>query len=321
MRHHSPTMSRPSPDIAVVIPAWNAAPFLEATVASVLRQTYREFEIIIVDDGSTDITGPLADSLAMPGWVKVIHQANAGLSEARNAGAAAVRESVEFLLFLDADDLLEPGALGLLRECLSQNPGVVGAYGLPLGADARGRPRVTRMRDTFGWERLEIVGWRVRRLAVDAPTTFPCMAIWPCIQTAGQVLLRRTAMVDAGAWKTMPGEDWEMWLRLTALAPLARAPKVVLLKRNIPGSLSTNGKWLAQAEPMIRRSLMRPPYTPSQQRIARVAHAHSCLIKASWAAGEVRRGRVGSGLRNARRAGLSAARFVAIEAARVAAEL
>ncbi len=93
--------------ISVIIPAYNSMDCLEKCVMSVLKQTYPYLEIILVDDGSTDNTGALAEKLAlMDKRIKVIHKENGGSSSARNVG---IREAKgEYLGFVDSDDYIEP---------------------------------------------------------------------------------------------------------------------------------------------------------------------------------------------------------------------
>lgn len=99
--------------VSVIVPIYNAGSFLEYTIDSVFRQTFTEWELILVDDGSTDRSGNICDEAArICPKVKVIHKRNGGLSSARNAG---LDEAVgEYIFFLDADDLLSPVALEVL---------------------------------------------------------------------------------------------------------------------------------------------------------------------------------------------------------------
>src|SRR4029079_14626008 len=94
--------------VSTVIPVHNRPHLLREAVASVLAQTYRPIEIIIVDDGSTDDTTSVADSLATErsGEIMVIHQGNTGPGLAREAGRQAARG--EFIQYLDSDDILLP---------------------------------------------------------------------------------------------------------------------------------------------------------------------------------------------------------------------
>lgn len=88
---------------SIIIPAYNVADYLENCVESILKQTYDNYEIIIVDDGSTDETGKVADDLALQFKnINVIHQSNGGASKARNSGIKEV--TGDYILFLDGDD-------------------------------------------------------------------------------------------------------------------------------------------------------------------------------------------------------------------------
>ncbi len=89
--------------ISVIIPVYNVKPYLERCVNSVLRQTYKDLEIILVDDGSTDGSGELCDTIANSDYrIHVIHQKNQGLSGARNTGIK--KSTGEYIAFLDSDD-------------------------------------------------------------------------------------------------------------------------------------------------------------------------------------------------------------------------
>ena len=88
---------------SIIIPAYNVADYLENCVESILKQTYDNYEVIIVNDGSTDETGKIADDLSLQfKQINVIHQSNGGASKARNTG---MKEVVgDYILFLDGDD-------------------------------------------------------------------------------------------------------------------------------------------------------------------------------------------------------------------------
>ena len=90
--------------ISVIIPVYNVEKYLNRCLQSVLNQTYTEFEVILIDDGSTDKSGEICDSVLSDKRCKVIHQNNQGVSSARNRGLAASRG--EYILFVDPDDWL-----------------------------------------------------------------------------------------------------------------------------------------------------------------------------------------------------------------------
>lgn len=101
--------------VSIIIPAYNAAPFLERSVASALAQTYQDIEVVIVDDGSTDETRSVAERLAVQdARVKVVGQKNQGPAEARRAGFEA--SGGDYIAYLDADDELLPDAVAFLYD-------------------------------------------------------------------------------------------------------------------------------------------------------------------------------------------------------------
>lgn len=101
--------------IAVVVPVYNVRPYLTQCVDSLLAQTYPFAEIVLVDDGSTDGSGELCDSLASANAVvRVAHKDNAGLGYARNTGLDNVSTDVDYVMFVDSDDWLETNAVEVL---------------------------------------------------------------------------------------------------------------------------------------------------------------------------------------------------------------
>lgn len=99
-----------NPAISIIVPIYNAEKTIQRSVESVLNQTHSSFELILIDDGSTDNSGKRCDDYSgIDGRIKVIHQENKGVSEARNAGVA--RASGQYVFFLDVDDELYPETL------------------------------------------------------------------------------------------------------------------------------------------------------------------------------------------------------------------
>ena len=109
--------------LSIIVPIYNVAPYLRKCVDSLLAQDISDYEIILVDDGSTDDSGAIADELvdafrlsplASRLEMRVIHQSNSGLSEARNTGTREAKG--QYILFVDSDDYLQPNTLGTLLE-------------------------------------------------------------------------------------------------------------------------------------------------------------------------------------------------------------
>jgi glycosyltransferase involved in cell wall biosynthesis len=112
------------PLVSVMIGAYNAAPYLGEAIESVLAQDYEQFELIVVDDGSTDGTGDVARSYA---GVEVITQENGGNGAARNTAIAAA--SGDLYAFLDADDRFTPGKLSLQKAALDADTSLDMVFG------------------------------------------------------------------------------------------------------------------------------------------------------------------------------------------------
>ena len=106
--------------ISVIIPVYNMEETVGKSVGSVQGQTWKNLEIIVVDDGSKDKSGEICDRIAAEDTrVKVIHQPNGGVSKARNVGLAAA--TGDYIAWLDADDWMEPDALEILMNAIDEN--------------------------------------------------------------------------------------------------------------------------------------------------------------------------------------------------------
>lgn len=108
------------PEISVVVPIYNVFSYLQKCVESVLVQSFEDFELLLIDDGSTDGSGELADKLAVDdARVKVFHKTNGGLSDARNYG---VKHAIgKYVTFIDSDDWIEESYLEYLYSLLVGN--------------------------------------------------------------------------------------------------------------------------------------------------------------------------------------------------------
>lgn len=191
------------PRISVIIAAHNAEAFLWETLASLQRQRFTDFEIILVDDGSTDGTRNIA---ARPNC-RVLALPRSGVSAARNAGLAAAHAPA--VLFLDADDLLPPDALGALWERLAAcptAPAVAGQH-LKFWPDGEESPDMPLRRGAAMPERETLKALVRRNFVVNG----------------GTLLIRTEAARQAGGFNSRLrlGEDWDFWCRLALLGDFA----------------------------------------------------------------------------------------------------
>src|SRR5262245_11671485 len=187
--------------VSTIIPVYNRPALLVEAVNSVLAQTYRPIEIIIVDDGSTDESAKTADDLAQqnPQEIRVIHQRNTGQALAREAGRQAA--CGEFIQYLDSDDVLLPEKFELQVGGLRSQPECGVSYGK------------TRCRHSDGT--VEPDAWKGSGVRVQ--TMFPSFLIdrWWDTPTP---LYRSSVCSEAGPWVDLAlEEDWEYDCRVAAL--------------------------------------------------------------------------------------------------------
>jgi glycosyltransferase involved in cell wall biosynthesis len=182
--------------VSTVIPVFNRPVLLGEAVDSVLRQAYRPIEVIVVNDGSTDETGAVADALALdhPDEVRVIHQANSGPGQAREAGRRVA--GGEYIQYLDSDDVLLPGKFELQVSGLRAHPDCGVSYGKTRHAAAGDQP----------WNR---TGEKIDMM-------FPAFLRSRWWDTSSP-LYRRRVVDNAGPWTALwHEEDWEYDCRVAS---------------------------------------------------------------------------------------------------------
>jgi len=217
------------PEVSVIIPAYNAERYLRETLESVLAQTYRDFEVIVVDDGSTDRTGAIAAGFGPP--VRCIRQANAGPSPARNRGIREARGAL--IAFLDADDLWLPEKLAeqvpLFDPSASLGAGPQGSVGLVYchaeRMDAEGRPLPTPEARKPTGRVLEDFLFRNH-----CPTS-AAVVRRECLERVG-------GFAEDYIW----AEDWHLWLRLARHYAFAAVPRVLVRHRVHPSALTVQAE-------------------------------------------------------------------------------
>ncbi|MGR3803249.1 glycosyltransferase family 2 protein [Marinibacterium profundimaris] len=126
------------PKCSIIVPAFNAAPTLLETLDSLLAQTFPDFEVILVDDGSTDATRRLAEAYCADPRMRVVRQINRGAAAARNTGIAAARG--RYIGFCDADDAWHPEKLARHVAHLDANPDIGVSFSAAALVDEAGRP-------------------------------------------------------------------------------------------------------------------------------------------------------------------------------------
>lgn len=209
------------PEVSVIIPAFNAQRFLLETVNSVLVQTFRRVEVIIVDDGSTDSTLRLARAIVDPG-VTVITQPNEGQATARNRGLAAASSASRYVAFVDADDVWDPGKIEAQVAHLEADTEAVAVGCFMRYLSATGKPLGKTGRVVAEEDRLQI--------AQGLLLPFP---ISSC-------LIRKAVVEELGGFdpQLREAEDLELYAGLAQAGKLGCIPEVMGSYRVHPGSAS-----------------------------------------------------------------------------------
>ena len=110
--------SKTSEKISIIVPVYNVEPYIGKCLDSILEQTYSNYEVLLIDDGSTDNSGVICDEYsALDGRFRVFHQKNSGVSAARNF--ALIRSEGAYIMFVDSDDFIHPQMLEILYTNLN----------------------------------------------------------------------------------------------------------------------------------------------------------------------------------------------------------
>lgn len=215
------------PKVSVVIPAYNAMAYLPETVESVLRQTFTDYEVLIVDDGSSDQILSWVSQVTDP-RVKLISQQNQGVSVARNTGIAQAQG--EYVAFLDADDLWEPTKLEKQVRCLEDNPAVGLVYTWTALIDQWGKPTsrvwISHIEGNV-WEQI---------------------VVEDMISNGSSPMVRRSCFETAGVFdpNLISSEDRDMWTRIAARYPFAVVKEILTFYRRHPGNTTNKRQKMIQ---------------------------------------------------------------------------
>lgn len=230
--------------VSVVIPARNAARFISATLKSLRAQSADDFEVIVIDDGSTDDTAAIVRHEAgSDGRIRIVSGPGKGVSAARNAGLAEAKGAL--VLFLDADDLLAADALERLRATLDEGDGVAALGGVA---------RITEDGDP-------LPGNDNRPLAKE-PDQLAALLRKNYVVNGGALMIRTGEARAAGGFDPglVHGEDWEFWCRLAERGRiLINEGAPVLLYRQVASGANVRafGSALARNVPCLDRIAAR----------------------------------------------------------------
>lgn len=245
-----------NPRVSVLLPVYNGERDLPTALDSILAQTIQDWELIAVDDGSTDRSGQiLQDYAARDDRFRIIRRSNGGVAAALNDALAAA--GGEFCARMDADDIALPERLGLQVEYLERNPNCVAVGTQVILIDEDG--------DEIG----PMKGLPTDHESIDrALLSFA----WPIVHPS--VMMRTDALCKIGGYsvEAFPLEDHDLFLRMAEIGRLANLPQSLLQYRRHTGSVSTESrqgeKKLTVVEAACRRrgiSFRPPPFEKPRQ--------------------------------------------------------
>jgi glycosyltransferase involved in cell wall biosynthesis len=229
------------PIVSVIIPIYNGEKTIGETIESVLKQTFTDFEVLVIDDGSQDSTLEVINKI-QDSRLKVFSYPNAGVSASRNRGLT--HATGEFISFLDADDLWTPDKLEAQVKALQDNPQAAVAYSWTDWIDRSG-------------QFLRSGG----HITVNG-NAYETLLLRDFVESGSNPLIRREALAEVGNFdeSLAHGEDWDLWLRLAARYEFITVPAPQILYRVSATSASTDvWKMEAGSLQIIERAFAQAP--------------------------------------------------------------
>ena len=212
------------PFVSVIIPLFNKDQYILETINSVLNQNFENFEVIVVDDGSSDSSLNIVQSMKDP-RVFVYTQSNAGVEQARNFGFR--HSSGSHVVFLDADDLMDPHRLSRQINLFKSNPSVVliGTWATIIDKDGTAIGEISPPIDD-----------EALKISLSFRNPFICSS----------VMVLRSAIDKVGLFNTSRGprfaEDYEMWKRISSVGDLQNIPICLTSYRKLSSSRSNTNQ-------------------------------------------------------------------------------
>ncbi|SHL05760.1 glycosyltransferase family 2 protein [Rhodothermus profundi] len=297
------------PEVGVVIPCYNQERYILRAIESVQRQTWTDWELVVVDDGSTDASAVLVEELtAQDERIRLVQQENQGVSRARNRGVQELSPSVRYLLFLDADDMLHPEMLQTLTSYLEQHP--------EAGAVFCGFTRIDEEDRTIAAPQLFVAHAFVptllgfRRLGMDYQGRIPFYTVMADpVNLPSNTLMRRQIFEQVGGWDEtvpQPAEDRDLFMKIALFSELHVVPRVLVYYRMHSQQSTKNLAFALQQTARLMRRWVQywRAQPPSRERTEVLRSWHLSMgrvgawksVQAGWR--QLRSRRVVPGIRN-----------------------
>ena len=249
------------PEVSVIIPTYNSAKYLVEAVDSVLAQTFRDFEVLVIDDGSTDDTEAVMREYASS--VRYIKQENRGVSRARNRGIEESRG--RWVAFLDADDTWRPNKLERQALALEKHSGYRACYSAYTTVDSQLVP----------------IGVTVSRRSGSALEDL--LTVGNSVGTPSTVMCELSLFAAAGRFDPALSQcaDWDMWIRLAAHTDFLYLDTPLVAYRKHPGNMSHSAPLLERDSLLVLEKGYQMSGVPASLRARRrAAFARNYMVLA-----------------------------------------
>jgi glycosyltransferase involved in cell wall biosynthesis len=231
------------PKLGIVIAAFNAELFLTKTLESIRNNSYRNFQCIIVNDGSNDSTGTIASSFAASDdRFSVITIKNSGPCIARNHGYDSLDDDIQYVVFTDADDVIFPDTYSRFIDILERDQRCVAAHGLGTFIDQHDQVDTSGSFESIGLARKTLESCRIVDLNINEPTTFESLVLSSTVFPPGLVVHRKSILDQSGSFdpECRYAEDWDLLLRVTRYGYMNFVPEPVLYYRRHQNNVGTS---------------------------------------------------------------------------------
>ena len=216
--------------ISIIVPVYNSEKYVAKSIESLLKQTLKEIEIILVDDGSKDTSGAICDEYAAKDErILVVHKVNGGLADARNAGMKVVEG--KYIMFLDADDMYEPDTCENMYKVAEENAvDYASANYIMIDDNDVKRPKPAFDTEKYGEFELKLSDYTISFFVMNS--------------TAWNKIYRTQFLIDNDITFKVPSPSEDDYFTSLCYIKASRGfytPNVMYLYRNVPNSLSK--KW------------------------------------------------------------------------------
>ncbi|CAD5917263.1 putative glycosyltransferase RBE_0706 [Planktothrix rubescens] len=245
--------------ISVVIPAYNAEKTIQQTIDSVLNQTFQDFEIIVINDGSTDLTLDIVSGINDP-RIKILSYPNSGAAVSRNRGFDVAKG--EYIALLDADDLWTSDKLEAQYNALQSHPQASVAYSWTDYIDQSGQFLQSG-----------------RHLAFQG-NVYPELLVKNFLENGSNPLICRQTVIQIGGFdeSLLGGQDWDFYIRLAQNYEFLVVPKVQILYRVSSQSISSQlERQEQQCLQVIQKAFSQAPLSLQPLKKLSLAHLYKYL--------------------------------------------